>query len=107
MENTAPFTSLLRRTGRRCGCMLARGTSPASKRPTTKKHLRTGHSRHSLATPYCLRLQFSYSFLLGMNSVSAIRAIFWDIGGVLLSNAWDRTQRMTALEHFHLDEAEF
>lgn len=37
----------------------------------------------------------------------AIRAIFWDVGGVLLSNAWDRTQRTTALEHFHLDEAEF
>jgi putative hydrolase of the HAD superfamily len=39
--------------------------------------------------------------------VSAIRAIFWDVGGVLLSNAWDRTQRTSALEHFHLDEAEF
>jgi putative hydrolase of the HAD superfamily len=39
--------------------------------------------------------------------VPAIRAIFWDVGGVLLSNAWDRTQRTTALEHFHLDEAEF
>lgn len=37
----------------------------------------------------------------------AIRAIFWDVGGVLLSNAWDRTQRTTALEHFHLDQAEF
>ena len=37
----------------------------------------------------------------------AIRALFWDIGGVLLSNAWDRNQRTTALEHFHLDEAEF
>jgi putative hydrolase of the HAD superfamily len=39
--------------------------------------------------------------------VPAIRAIFWDVGGVLLSNAWDRTQRTTALEHFHLDQAEF
>lgn len=39
--------------------------------------------------------------------MSAIRAIFWDVGGVLLSNAWDRTQRTMALEHFHLDEAEF
>ena len=35
------------------------------------------------------------------------RAIFWDVGGVLLSNAWDHTQRMAALEHFHLDDAEF
>jgi putative hydrolase of the HAD superfamily len=39
--------------------------------------------------------------------VSAIQAIFWDVGGVLLSNAWDHTQRMAALEHFHLDEEEF
>jgi putative hydrolase of the HAD superfamily len=37
----------------------------------------------------------------------AIRAIFWDVGGVLLTNAWDRTERAKALEHFHLDEAEF
>jgi putative hydrolase of the HAD superfamily len=33
--------------------------------------------------------------------------IFWDVGGVLLTNAWDRTQRMNALDHFHLDEEEF
>jgi putative hydrolase of the HAD superfamily len=39
--------------------------------------------------------------------VSAIQAIFWDIGGVLLSNAWDHTQRLAALEHFRLDEEEF
>ena len=37
----------------------------------------------------------------------AIRAIFWDVGGVLLTNAWDRTQRIAALEHFRLDEEEF
>jgi putative hydrolase of the HAD superfamily len=36
-----------------------------------------------------------------------IRAIFWDVGGVLLTNAWDHTQRMVALEHFRLDEEEF
>jgi putative hydrolase of the HAD superfamily len=39
--------------------------------------------------------------------VSAIHAIFWDVGGVLLSNAWDHTERMAALEHFRLDEEEF
>jgi putative hydrolase of the HAD superfamily len=39
--------------------------------------------------------------------VSAIRAIFWDVGGVLLTNAWDHTERLAALEHFHLDEEEF
>ena len=36
-----------------------------------------------------------------------IKAIFWDVGGVLLTNAWDRSQRAEALEHFHLDEEEF
>jgi putative hydrolase of the HAD superfamily len=39
--------------------------------------------------------------------VSKINAIFWDVGGVLLTNAWDHTQRMAALEHFCLDEEEF
>jgi len=39
--------------------------------------------------------------------LSAIRAIFWDVGGVLLTNAWDRTERSEALEHFQLDQAEF
>jgi putative hydrolase of the HAD superfamily len=39
--------------------------------------------------------------------VPEIRAIFWDVGGVLLTNAWDRTERTAALEHFHLDQEEF
>lgn len=39
--------------------------------------------------------------------MSSIKAIFWDVGGVLLSNAWDRTQRAQALAHFKLDEEEF
>src|SRR5271169_2541023 len=39
--------------------------------------------------------------------VSAIHAIFWDVGGVLMTNAWDHTQRMAAMEHFRLDEEEF
>jgi putative hydrolase of the HAD superfamily len=37
----------------------------------------------------------------------AIRAIFWDVGGVLLTNAWDRTERAKASEKFHLDPEEF
>ena len=36
-----------------------------------------------------------------------LKAIFWDVGGVLLTNAWDRSQRDAALEHFQLDEDEF
>jgi putative hydrolase of the HAD superfamily len=37
----------------------------------------------------------------------AIHTIFWDVGGVLLTNAWDRSERAAALEHFRLDEEEF
>ncbi|HEV2715985.1 MAG TPA: HAD family phosphatase [Terriglobales bacterium] len=36
-----------------------------------------------------------------------ISAIFWDVGGVLLTNAWDREQRERAIEQFKLDEEEF
>ncbi|MGA7357841.1 MAG: hypothetical protein WBW70_03250, partial [Candidatus Sulfotelmatobacter sp.] len=39
--------------------------------------------------------------------MSEIHAIFWDVGGVLLSNAWDHTERAAALEHFRLDQEEF
>lgn len=39
--------------------------------------------------------------------MTKITALFWDVGGVLLNNAWDRAQRKQALDHFSLDEAEF
>ena len=39
--------------------------------------------------------------------MSTIRAIFWDVGGVLLTNAWDRVERTAALDHFRLDAEEF
>jgi len=41
------------------------------------------------------------------NPLPQMSAIFWDVGGVLLTNAWDREQRQRALENFKLDEAEF
>jgi putative hydrolase of the HAD superfamily len=44
---------------------------------------------------------------LRRKSLPQIRAIFWDVGGVLLTNAWDRAQREQALNQFQLDEAEF
>ena len=37
----------------------------------------------------------------------AIHAIFWDVGGVLLTNAWDHSERKAALQRFGLDESEF
>ncbi len=39
--------------------------------------------------------------------MSEIHTIFWDVGGVLLTNAWDHNERAQALEHFHLDQNEF
>lgn len=39
--------------------------------------------------------------------MSEIRALFWDVGGVLLSNAWDHEERKLAFEHFHLDKGAF
>ncbi len=36
-----------------------------------------------------------------------VTALFWDVGGVILSNGWDRQQRRAMVERFQLDEAEF
>ena len=36
-----------------------------------------------------------------------IRHVFFDIGGVLATNGWDREQRKTAVDKFGLDETEF
>jgi putative hydrolase of the HAD superfamily len=33
--------------------------------------------------------------------------LFWDIGGVLLTNGWDRHARAEAVRRFHLDRADF
>jgi putative hydrolase of the HAD superfamily len=39
--------------------------------------------------------------------VKAIRNLFWDVGGVLLTNAWDHEERDRAIERFHLDKTDF
>lgn len=36
-----------------------------------------------------------------------ITAVFWDLGGVVLTNGWDREQRAGAVERFGLDPEEF
>ena len=36
-----------------------------------------------------------------------ISALFWDIGGVILTNAWDHSERLRTLNHFLLADAEF
>ena len=40
-------------------------------------------------------------------ALARISALFWDVGGVLLTNAWDHEQRQQTLKQFGLDEAEF
>jgi putative hydrolase of the HAD superfamily len=39
--------------------------------------------------------------------MDGISTILWDVGGVLLSNGWDRQQRDAVLARFGLDEADF
>ena len=39
--------------------------------------------------------------------MAEIRALFWDVGGVLLNNAWDHEERDLAMARFGIDRAEF
>ena len=39
--------------------------------------------------------------------MAEITTLFWDVGGVLATNGWDRDTRHAAALHFGLDEAEF
>jgi putative hydrolase of the HAD superfamily len=44
---------------------------------------------------------------LGGIPVPAITSLFWDIGGVILTNGWDHQSRMQAVQTFGLDWEEF
>jgi putative hydrolase of the HAD superfamily len=39
--------------------------------------------------------------------MAAVSTLFWDNGGVILTNGWDRDARKKAVETFHLDWADF
>jgi len=39
--------------------------------------------------------------------VAEITTLFWDVGGVLLTNGWDRDTRRAAAAHFGLDQGDF
>jgi len=39
--------------------------------------------------------------------MSEVTALFWDVGGVILTNGWDRDERAAAVERFYLDAADF
>ena len=41
-----------------------------------------------------------------MTQTSPLTTLFLDIGGVLLTNGWDRHSRQRAAENFHLDFVE-
>ena len=43
----------------------------------------------------------------GAGALSEITTLFWDIGGVILTNGWDTASRRVAAETFHLDWDEF
>jgi putative hydrolase of the HAD superfamily len=42
-----------------------------------------------------------------MAKITEITTIFWDIGGVLLTNGWDEYQRADVLPYFGVDMAEY
>jgi putative hydrolase of the HAD superfamily len=39
--------------------------------------------------------------------MARVNTLFWDNGGVILTNGWDRTSRRAAVEKFQLDWADF
>jgi putative hydrolase of the HAD superfamily len=39
--------------------------------------------------------------------MAEVSTLFWDHGGVVLTNGWDRVSRRMAIEKFHLDWADF
>jgi len=39
--------------------------------------------------------------------MAKVKVLFWDNGGVILTNGWDRGSRRNAVETFHLDWADF
>ncbi|HEV3254325.1 MAG TPA: HAD family phosphatase [Candidatus Acidoferrales bacterium] len=39
--------------------------------------------------------------------MAEVTTVFWDMGGVFLTNAWDRTERRRAIEKFQLDPDDF
>ncbi len=39
--------------------------------------------------------------------MAKVTTLFWDNGGVILTNGWDRGSRQKAVEKFHLDWTDF
>jgi len=43
----------------------------------------------------------------GRVPVTEVTTLFWDVGGVILSNGWDTSERAAAIRRFALDAADF
>ena len=43
----------------------------------------------------------------GGRLMTEVNALFWDVGGVILTNGWDRAAREHAVREFHLEGDEF
>jgi putative hydrolase of the HAD superfamily len=41
------------------------------------------------------------------DTAAKVTTLFWDNGGVILTNGWDRASRQKAVQKFHLDAADF
>jgi putative hydrolase of the HAD superfamily len=48
-----------------------------------------------------------FHFPGGFHPLAEITTLFWDIGGVVMTNGWDHNSRHAAVAAFHLDEDEF
>ncbi len=42
-----------------------------------------------------------------VEAAAEVTTLFWDNGGVILTNGWDRDSRQKAVEQFHLDATDF
>ena len=59
--------------------------------------------------PSCTRIPPSRALAPIAKGISMLRitTLFWDIGGVILTNGWDRGSRKAAMDAFQLDSEEF
>jgi putative hydrolase of the HAD superfamily len=53
-----------------------------------------------MSSPLCV-------FVAVLGTVMKITTLFWDVGGVILTNGWDRSSRREGAEKFNLDWDEF
>src|ERR1700736_1154271 len=70
-------------------------------------HSSPGGLLNSYCIWHCIWLFARNGLETRYSSLSKITTLFWDIGGVILTNGWDRGSRREAATVFHLDWDEF